>query len=237
MEWKLKFLKKLIYMKSKRKKRKLLKISHIRIKRGERINPVLRKWITQVIIILITSLSTVLFTQLFHEKNVVTESMINMYFKQMHIYNRVHSIWLYDSLMHRTFKAPTMKRSVTIEKDQFGNIVGKHEEQSDSVKWDIVNAKAPSFMFMDTHYDSFMQDWQYVVNHQNEVTPHTYKYIRKLSELLEKHPLPSKNERVKYILSDWGTERVYNQYYSIMEELYNALKIDMDVYWHNNNDN
>lgn len=222
-------------MKAKRKKRLPLKISTIRMKRGERINPILKKWIIQVIIILITSFSTVLFTQLFHKKNVVTESMINAYFKQMHVYSRIHSIWLYDSLMHRRFNAPTReKRVVVIKKDQFGNIIGKHEELSDSVTWDVIEAKAPSFMFIDSHYDSFIQDWQYVVNHQDEVTPHAYKYIRKLSELLEEHPLPSKDERVKYILSDWGTERVYNQYYSIMEELYNALKIEMDVYWHNN---
>ena len=182
------------------------------------------EWVKQIVIILVTSFSTVMFTQMFYQKNAVTSAQVNFMMSQGHIYNKVHDICNYDSLMYKEFPAFSRNRLYTVLSDQFGNYTVVKEEFGKDVTRKFFKINAPSFMFLDVVYDKFIQDWNYVQNHQNELTGKAYQIVGKLSELFEKYPIPSKEKRIQEITTHWSNEAVYSQYYKLMDELHDILE-------------
>lgn len=184
------------------------------------------EWIKQIIIILVTSFSTAIFTQMFYQKNAITTAQISMMMSQSHIYNKVHDICEYDSLMYVEFHAHTQTREEAIQVDRFGNYKGKKEILGKEIKLEHFKINAPSFMFIDEVYDKFCHDWSYIKKHQDHLTPEAYQIVNHLTELFNKYPLPAKEKRMQEIATHWSKESVYTQYYRYMDELQKVLEIN-----------
>jgi len=66
----------------------------------------------------------------------------------------------------------------------------------------------------------------------NELEPETYEIAVQLFDLLEKHPIPAKDKRIKYVLvSGWNEKEVQQRFEYLIHEMYNHFQNRLDQYF------
>lgn len=150
-----------------------------------------------------------------------------LYFKQMHVYNRISDLYRNFGIYRTTLIAPTQKRTILIFKDQFENVVKEEEVLNSSVKIDTLDIEVPNFVVQDKAYDNFFEDIKYISDNKNNLSPGIYKKVNDILNFLDKHPVPEKKDRMSFILY-WGNKSVYGEFYSKLRELYYTCKDEQE---------
>lgn len=184
-------------------------------------------FLKQLFLLLITSVLSSSFTFFLMKKQMNFDVNKELYFKQMHVYNRISDLYRNFGIYRTTLIAPTQKRTILIFKDQFENVVKEEEVLNSSVKIDTLDIEVPNFVVQDKAYDNFFEDIKYISDNKNNLSPGIYKKVNDILNFLDKHPVPEKKDRMSFILY-WGNKSVYGEFYSKLRELYYTCKDEQE---------
>ena len=193
-------------------------------------------WFREIILIVLTAICTTLATQIFYKQNITSQIKMevakDLVLEQYHIYNKVKSLKEHYQIITYKGKFNVREIKITIYVDQFKNEKGKKEILDSVVKQDTITIVAPTFIFQDSVYDIFIENLHYIRDNLNELEPETYEIAVQLFDLLEKHPIPAKDKRIKYVLvSGWNEKEVQQRFEYLIHEMYNHFQNRLDQYF------
>lgn len=184
----------------------------------------------ELLFILITSVLSSFFTYIFMKKQMNFDVEKELFFRQMHVYNKVVDLYRNFELYKTTIIAPTQKRFIVIVRDQFGNEVKKEEILGEVKQKDTLDISIPNFVVQDSAYDTFLENIQYLKANKDNLSPNIYERTCAVLDFLEKHPVPEKKDRYSFLLY-WSDEDVYRKFYVLLRDLYYACNEEQKTFY------
>lgn len=209
-----------------------MKLGKLIMEKGKKLQ---NGWFHEITLIVLTSICTMLATQVVYKHNIALQIKMevekDLVLKQYHIYNKVKSLKEHYQIITYKGKFNVRENKTTVYMDPFKNEIDKKNTLSSFVKQDTMTIVAPTSIFQDAVYDIFIENLNYIKNNLNELEPETYELAVQLFNLLEKHPIPAKDERIRYVLvSGWNESDVQQKFEYFIHEMYNHFKKRLDRY-------
>lgn len=193
----------------------------------------------QIVLIVISVVLTFLMTQLYYDRNVRYQVKVDaskeLFLRQLQIYNSVQTLCQLDSLYAIKTKAILLDQQTYMYNDQFGNKIKIKEEidQTSKRQKDTIMV-LPSFVCNNIQYDKFNQQIEFIRNNYYLLEPAAYRYCDSLISFIKEHPLPNSRANRSVVLSSvWSRSDVQKQYFYLLEELFNVLKVRVCLYLDN----